>query len=226
MAALMALTAAWRILDAERQMARFDRTPPITFTRYVSIVYGSHIQLFWVASCMLLGLGGLLRENAHGTAQFTLTLPISRRRWMAVRAAVAASEAAALALVPVIVIPIAAAAIGRSYPAWQALNFSLLLCAAGLVFLTLSVFYSSVLAGDYTAVGIGAVSLYLLYNSQSFLYYWFPTFSLSRFLSGFEYLDLRTGFLTGWPWAGVIASLAAASALLWAAIEAVRKRDF
>src|SRR5690242_4633801 len=101
---VLALTVFWWILDAERQMARYDIKPPMTFTRYVSIVYGGPIQLFWVASCIVLGLGGLLRERAHGTAQLSLTLPISRQRWMAVRAAVAASEAAVLALVPVIVI--------------------------------------------------------------------------------------------------------------------------
>src|SRR5262249_29177175 len=104
----MALTVAWWILDADRQMARYDNKPPITFTRYVSLVYGGHIQLFWVAFCVILGMGGLLREYAHGTAQFTLVLPISRQRWMAVRAAVAAAEAAVLALAPVAVIPIAA----------------------------------------------------------------------------------------------------------------------
>jgi hypothetical protein len=58
-----------------------------------------------------------------------LTLPISRQRWMAVRAAIAAAEAAVLALVPVVVIAIAATMIGRAYPPMasvEILRFALL----------------------------------------------------------------------------------------------------
>ena len=226
MGVALALTALAAILDAERQMARYDSMPPMTFTRYVSIVYGGQIQLVWVASCILLGLGGLLREHVLGTAQFTLVLPISRQRWMAVRAAVAAAEAAVLALAPVIVIPIAATLIGRSYPPWEALKFSALLFFSGIVFLSLSLLYSSVLPGDVAAVGAGAVSVYLAFNSQNYFYYWLPSFNISRFMSGFEFLDLRTGFLTGWPWFGIFASLSIASVLLWVAVQMIRRQDF
>ena len=226
MVVLLALTVIWSILNAERQMARYDSKPPMTFTRYVSIVYGSNIQLFWVASCILLGTGGLLREHAHGTAQFTLALPVSRQRWMAVRAAVTALEAAGLALVPVIVIPIAATLIGRSYPPWQALSFSALLFSAGIVFLSLSIFYSSLLPSDFAGLGVGAMSLYVVFNSQIYFYSWFPRFNMGRFLSGFAFVDMRTGFLTAWPWSGILVSLGIAGALLAAAIEVMRRRDF
>jgi ABC-type transport system involved in multi-copper enzyme maturation permease subunit len=225
-AIMLALTVVWWILDAERQMARYDGRRAMTFTRYVSIVYGGHIQLFWVASCVILGLGGLLRERVHGTAQFTLVLPISRQRWMGVRAAVAAAEAAVLALVPVIVIPIAAAFIGRSYPPWEALKFSALLFFAGIVFLSLSLLFSSLLPSDVAAMGAGAMSVYLAFNSQNYFYYWLPRFDISRFIGGFEFLDLRTGFLTGWPWSGVFASLSLAGVLIWAATQAIRRQDF
>jgi ABC-type transport system involved in multi-copper enzyme maturation permease subunit len=222
----LTLTVVWWILEADRQMARYDIKPAMTFTRYVSIVYGGHIQLFWVASCIILGLGGLVRERAQGAAQFTLVLPISRQRWMAMRAAVAAAEAAVLALAPVIVIPIAAALIGRSYPPWEALKFSALLFFSGIVFLSLSLLYSSVLPGDVAAAGAGAASVYLAFNSQSYFYYWLPSFNISRFMSGFEFLDLRTGFLTGWPWFGTFASLSIASVLFWVAVQAIRRQDF
>jgi hypothetical protein len=55
---LLTVGVVWWILDAGRQMARYDIRPPMTFTRYVSIVYGVDIQLLWVASCIILGLGG------------------------------------------------------------------------------------------------------------------------------------------------------------------------
>lgn len=228
LATLSLLTAGvvWWILDAGRQMARYDIEPPMTFARYVSVVYGVHIQLLWVASCIILGLGGLLRERAQGTAQFTLVLPISRQRWMAARSTLAAAEAALLALVPVIVIPITAALIGRSYPPLEALKFSALLFFSGIVFLFLGLFYSSVLPGDVSAGGAGAVSVYLAFNSQDYFYSWFPRVNISRFMSGFDFLDLRTGFLTDWPWSGVLASLCVASLLMWAATQMIRRQDF
>jgi len=225
-ALMLALTVVWWILDADRQMARYDIKPTMTFTRYVSIVYGGHIQLFWVASCIILGLGRLVRERAQGTAQFTLVLPISRHQWMVVRAAIRAAEAAVLASVPVIVIPIAATLIGRSYPPWEALKFSALLFLSGIVFLPMSLLYSSVLPGDVAAMGAGAVSVYLAFNSQNYFYYWLPSFNISRFMSGFEFLDLRTGFLTGWPWFGISASLSMSGVLLWVAVQMIRRQDF
>ena len=226
MAVVLAVTVFAAILDAERQMARYDTKPPITFTRYVSIVYGGHIQLVWVASCILLGLGGLLREQALGIAQYSLALPISRQRWMAVRAVLGMAEAAVLALVPVIVIPAAAAMIGRSYPPLQALNFSMLLLSAGIVFLFVSIFYSSLLPGDFAAVSLGGISFYFVFNAQNYFYSWFPRFNMSRLLSGFEFIDLRTGFLTAWPWDGIIGSMAIAGVSFWGAVQLIRGRDF
>jgi len=224
--AVLAVAVAWSIVDASRQMARYDITPPMTFTRYVATVYGLHIQLVWVASCVILGLGGLVHERAQGTAQFTLVLPVSRLRWMSARATVAAAEAASLALVPVILIPIAATSIGRSYPPLEALKFSALLFSSELVFLSLSLFYSAVLPGDVAAGGAGAISVYLAFNSQEYFYSWFPRLNVSRLMSGFDLLDLRTGFLTGWPWSGVCASLCIAGVLMWAATQMIRWQDF
>jgi hypothetical protein len=50
---------------------------------------------------------------------------------------------------PCPVIPAAAALIGRSYPPRQALNFSMLLLSAGIVFLFISICDSSLLPGDF-----------------------------------------------------------------------------
>ena len=226
MALVLALIVFLAVLDATRQMARYDLKPPITFTRYISMVYAGPIQLVWTASCILLGLGGLLREHALGVAQYSLTLPISRLRWISVRAVLGIVQAALLALVPVIVIPIAAAVVGRSYPPLEALKFSMLLVVAGIMFLFLSVLYSSLLPGDFAAVGLGAVSLYFAFNVHNYLYGWFPHFNLGRLLSGFDFIDLRTGFLTGWPWAGILVSLFLAGGLFCASVELTRRRDF
>jgi hypothetical protein len=76
---VISFAVGWEILDAQHGMARFDRKPPITFTQYFAYVFGARLQALWVASVLLLGLGGLVREAALGTAQFTLTLPFRRR---------------------------------------------------------------------------------------------------------------------------------------------------
>jgi len=83
-----------------------------------------------------------------------------------------------------------------------------------------------VLPGDVAAMGAGAVSVYLAFNSQNYFYYWLPSFNISRFMSGFEFLDLRTGFLTGWPWFGISASLSMSGVLLWVAVQMIRRQDF
>jgi hypothetical protein len=109
------------------------------------------------SSILLLGLGGLLREERLGTAQFTLTLPFRRRQWLQVRAALGSIQAAVLALVPVLVIPLAAHVIGHSYPIWEALKFSGLLFAAGLVFFFDAIFWSSLLGGEFSAIAVSGI---------------------------------------------------------------------
>ena len=224
--ALIAFIVAAAILDCDRQMARYDVKPPITFARYVSMVYGSHFQLAWVASSFLLGLGGLLRERALGTAQYTLSLPVSRRRLVAVRAAMGAAEAALLALIPVVVIPVTARVIGRSYPPSEALKFSALILLAGIVFFFVGLFCSAFLQNEFAAASIGGVSLYAFFTAGQYLDRWFPPFNMGRFLSGFEFVDLTTGYLNGWPWLGMLWSLAVAVLLFWCATEITERVDF
>jgi ABC-type transport system involved in multi-copper enzyme maturation permease subunit len=106
----------------------------------------------WAASALFLGLGGLLRERVFGTAQYTLSLPVTRRQWVAARATIGLGEAAVLAVIPVAVIPIAARVVGRTYPALEALKLSGLLLCAGIVFFFLGVLYSSLLEGELASV--------------------------------------------------------------------------
>lgn len=59
----------------------------------------------WILSAFLLGLGGMRREGATGTALFTLALPVKRMSLVQVRAALLLGESVGLALIPVILIP-------------------------------------------------------------------------------------------------------------------------
>jgi ABC-type transport system involved in multi-copper enzyme maturation permease subunit len=230
-AAVMLLVASWDILDSKHGMSRFDRIPPITFTQYVAFLFGSHLQWVWVASVLLLGLGGLVREDRLGTAQFTLTLPFRRRQWVRVRAVLGLLQAAFLALIPVFVIPLAAPFVGQSYSAWEALKFSGLLLLAGTVFFSCGIFWSSLLGGEFSAISVAGISALLTFTAQDYFYRWIPSFRLpyfnmSAFLSGYDFLNRTTGFLEGWPWAGIVKSAGAATVLLWAAIAIIEHRDF
>jgi hypothetical protein len=230
-AAVMLLVVSWDILDSKHGMSRFDRIPPITFTQYVAYLFGSHLQWVWVASVLLLGLGGLIREDRLGTAQFTLTLPFRRRQWVEVRAALGLLQAALLALIPVFVIPLAAHFVGHSYSVWEAFKFSGLLFSAGTVFFSCGIFWSSFLGGEFAAIAVSGISVLFAFTAQDYFYRWIPAFRLpyfnmSAFLDGYVLLDRTTGLLDGWPWFGIVKSLCAATMLFWAAAAIIERRDF
>jgi ABC-2 type transport system permease protein len=224
--AAILLAVVWAVLNCDEAMRRFDRVPPITFTQYVWLVYAGRFQLVWAASALFLGLGGLIREHAFGTAQYTVSLPVTRSRWLNARAIIGLGEASVLAVIPVIAIPIAARMVGRTYPPFEALKLSGLLLAAGIVFFFLGVFYSSLLEGEFASMIAGLFSIYLIFTAQDYLYRWAPYFSMSNFLSGADVVDRATGFLTAIPWPGVLKSLAAAALLYVSAREITAHRDF
>ncbi len=229
--AVMIFVAGWDILDSAHGMSRFDKTPPITFTQYVAYLFQGNLQWIWVASVLLLGLGGLAREDRLGTAQFTLTLPFRRRQWMQVRATLGLLQAAILALVPVLIVPLAARIVGHSYPVWEAFKFSGLLFAAGIVFFFGAVFWSSLLGGEFSAIAVSGISVLFAFTAQDYLYRWIPSFrfsyfNMSAFLGGYELLDRTTGLLDGWPWTGIVKSLCAAGLLFWTSTTIIERRDF
>jgi len=161
-AALIAVVIGWAILDSENAMRRFDRRPPITFEFYGSIVFAGRLQLVWALAVALLGAGGLLRESSTASVQFTLSLPVPRRRWTEVRAIMGAMQSIALAMLPVLVVPLAAIAIGRSYPVWEALKFCGLLATAGLVCFGIGLLCSTLLASEFSSIAMSAVAVYFL----------------------------------------------------------------
>ena len=49
---------------------------------------------------------------------------------------------------------------------------------------------------------------------------------MTAFLGGYDFVNRATGFLTGWPWQGVLKSLCAGAALFWTSTEIIKYRDF
>jgi hypothetical protein len=225
--ALIAVVIGWAILDSESAMRRFDRHPPITFERYVSMVIaGRHLQLVWALAVTLLGAGGLLRESSTGSVLFTLSLPVPRRRWTEVRAIMGAIQSISLAMLSAVIVPLAAIAIGRSYPVWEALKFCGLLAAAGLVFFAIGLLCSALMAGEFSSIAVSEVGVYFVFTADFYFYRWIPNLGIGDLLGGGRLIDRGTGFLTAWPWTAVAISLCVAFALYRVAVEMMDRRDF
>src|SRR5437773_2454987 len=61
-------------------------------------LYENKLQQVWVLFAILLSFGGLVREKEQGTSAFSLSLPVSRNRWLMTRMLVATAESFVLGL--------------------------------------------------------------------------------------------------------------------------------
>jgi ABC-type transport system involved in multi-copper enzyme maturation permease subunit len=100
---------------------------------------------------MILGLGGLVREQELGTAGFTLALPVTRLRLTSVRALAAIVELAILAFVPVAILAVAAAFGPLPLPLGRAVISALRWIVGGSAMFALSFLASATFEGEYTA---------------------------------------------------------------------------
>jgi len=191
---------------------------------WLSLSHG-FLQFLWVVAAVILGLGGLIREEALGSSGFSLALPVSRRAHVLTRAAVGAAEAAVLGFIPGLIVVALSPMIGRSYPLSQALMFAGLLVVAGLVFYALGFLLSHVLRGEYAAPAVGMAAVAVFYVLTKL-----PRF---EFLNVFDAMDGkkvlvgRTFYLgSEFPVAVILASLAVALGMVALAVIRVKSRDF
>ena len=191
---------------------------------WLSLSHG-FLQFLWVVAVVILGLGGLIREEVLGSSGFSLALPVSRRAHVLTRAGVGAAEAAVLGFIPGLIVVLLSPMIGRSYPLSQALMFAGLLVVAGLVFYALGFLLSHVLKGEYAAPAVGMAAVAVFYVLTKL-----PRFA---FLNVFDAMDGkkvlvgRTFYLgSEFPVAVILASLAVALGMVALAVIRVKSRDF
>jgi hypothetical protein len=168
----------------------------------------------------MLGAGGLLKEKVLGTAPFSLSLPGSRRYFLAVRCSVNIFEAACLALVPYILVPLSAPLVQQSYLFGRALGYAAILMTSGISFVLFGILISVALEGTTWPATIGATTVFLflaLGEAVKRLALYAP----SAVLSGETYF--RHGSL---PWLGMSVSLMVASLMLAFALWIVKWQDF
>ena len=166
---------------------------------------------------ILLGTAALLVQS--GGDLFTLSLPVSRARLLGVRAATGLAELFVIASIPSLLIPIFSPAIGQSFGFGSAIVHGACAFVAASVFfsiaLLLSTFFSDawrpLLITFAIALGLGLLDQ-LLRN---------PSFSVYSVMSAESYF--RSGRL---PWLGLLGSAAASTALCYAAVVNIQRRDF
>jgi ABC-2 type transport system permease protein len=198
---------------------------PRSYHNYVlSDGYGM-LAIMSLLSVTLLMMGGLLREQALGTASFTLGLPASRRRLMFVRIGLGALQASVVALVPAAAMYLIASVSSAPFSASQNLFRLVLLLAGGAVFFSIAILVSSLVPGEYTppivAFGVLLCTSATLGDPKTRI------FSPLAFMIGSEYLDHQSNLLVGpIPWLGAALWLCLALVLIWIAVRIVEQREF
>lgn len=179
--------------------------------------FRDNLTQFGVLFAVLLGCGGLLAEAKKGSALFTLSLPVTRRRLFGVRAATGLTQWFALAMIPPLAIPLLAPAIGQHFSIVDALAHGLCVFFAGALFYSLASFLSTL----YTDFWRPMLIAFVIACFAAVLQFAVPQLGLFRVMSGETYF--RSGTL---PWVGFLTTAVLASALLYSAAETLERRDF
>lgn len=179
--------------------------------------FRDNLTLMGVLFAVMLGCGGLLAESKKGSALFTLSLPVTRTQLLGARVGTGLAQCFAIAMVPPLVIPLLAPAVGQQFSVIDALAHGLCLFFVGALFFSLASFLST-LFGDIWRPLLIAVFIACVAAVAQFVA---PELGLFRVMSGESYF--RNGSL---PWMGFVTSAVLASALLYSAAQTLERRDF
>jgi len=182
--------------------------------------------LFWGFAAMFLGLGGLLRERAVGTVDYTLSLPISRSRWFLYRSLNGAFQSMAAALIPALAVPVMAALSGGDYPVGDAFLLGLRLGVGGMLFYSIGLLASTLFAGDFASAGIGIAVVFVVNNSTRVMES-LKRLNLQDAITPMHMIDRSSWLIRGqMPWNGIAFSFVLSLALSAWAWKVTIARDF
>ena len=167
---------------------------------------------------VLLGTG--LVSPSGGGALFTLSLPVSRERLVAVRAAAGLVEFFTIAVVSSLVFPMISPAVGQTYSVSGALVHALCWFLAGAVFYSLALLLSTVFSDIWRPLLLACTVAFALAMAE-LVFRDLAPYSLFRVMSAESYF--RTGSL---PWTGLAASAAISAGVLYGAARNFARRDF
>lgn len=190
-----------------------------TFRGYIwDQVIRHNMYYLWTLFAVLLAADGPLSQRSGAT--FTLSLPVSRRRLYAVRAAVDLSELGLLALLPMLAVLLAAPAVGQSYALADALIHALHLFIGGTFFYCLTLRLAAFFEDRWRPILL-ALAVAVLVGAGAEFVPAVAAFGPSGVMTGESY------FRTGTPaWTGVFIWPAFAAALFYSAVRRIENRDF
>jgi ABC-type transport system involved in multi-copper enzyme maturation permease subunit len=199
---------------------------------YAALIYGNVYSnapvFFYLVFAILLGLGGISKERDKGTALYTLTLPVSRSRFLAVGFAVGLLELLALAILPALTIVVLTPITHHLYPLSQAIQFGMLWLPCGAVWFSIAFLLSSFTSREFVAQGM-CIVLYFAYLIAAFSHNALPAFlDALRIMTGdrMSYFRSDLALIAGpLPWANLAGLLLASFVLLAAATQIVRQQD-
>jgi ABC-2 type transport system permease protein len=169
---------------------------------------------------VLLGTGGLLSQGAGGGALFTLSLPVSRKALLGVRAATGLAELLVLAFVPPLLIPVLSPGVGQTYGVGDAFVHGACLFGAATVLFSATSFLCTVFADTWRPALIVCCVASVIGLAEPFIG-WVSRYSLFGIMTGESYFRGD-----GVPWLGLLASAAVSAAMLFAASSNLARQDF
>jgi len=221
-AAILAAMCAWAVFFPQTGMD--GRHIDFRTSIYEFVYYGKAKGVFGIL-VIFMGTGGLLRERSLRTAAFTLSLPVSRLRLVAVPVTVGLAELAALALLPAMLLPILSILVGQTYPLPEALQFSILWFGFGSIIFAVAFFFSVIASGEFVA----PAAAYLILMLQGYVGLAIGMKFVLEAMSGLGtvYRGASGNLVaTGLPW-GSLAAYSAAALILFAASGLItQRRDF
>jgi hypothetical protein len=182
-------------------------------------LYDNYLQQVWALFAILFAFGGLIREKNNGTVLFSLGLPVSRRRWLFTRLAVALMESSVLALFAVPVVVLGSLFIHQTFSLSQMLLHTALMVAVGVFLIAFGNFCYMLFPGNYltlilTLVVLGVPYLWLQTYMQHIRYVgkttWLEYLDFAHAMAGPWQLDWKSA-----PWLALLVAWTITSALLW-----------
>lgn len=174
----------------------------------------------WVLFAVLLGTGGLLSQVGGGGGLFTLSLPVSRRRLVGVRAATGLAELAVLAFVPSLFLAAFSPVVGQRYAVGDALVHSACLLIAGAIFFSLAFLLSTRFSDVWRPLLIAAGAAAVIGTIEP-LAWDSARVGVFRVMAGEAYF--RGGTI---PWLGLGISALVSLIMLYAASWNIARQDF
>ncbi len=197
----------------------------VDYYYYVLFAGNSMLVVMWLLAVTLTMMGGLIREKVSGAFAFTMALPVSRARLIAVRICMGLAQAFALAIIPWVTMLSVGSIAGKTHSISQAAYYLILLLGGGMPFFAMSVLVSSLITGEYTApmVSLGVIVATAVGLSGRAL----RPYSPWAFMTGREYLNEQTNLLAfPIPWLQVAIYLAFAGLLLAISVRVTQREEF